>query len=50
MCEISREKCACKTDTLTTEMSCLEKSSKPTFLNLNEIVIYENITNLIVKI
>jgi hypothetical protein len=29
MCEISGEKCACKIDTIKTEMSCLEKYSHP---------------------
>jgi hypothetical protein len=49
-CEIRGEKCDCKMVSMAIEMSCLEKSSNPTILNLNELVIYENVTNLIVKI
>ena len=50
MCEISGEKCACKVVTMTTEMSCLEKSLTRTILNLNEIFISENVTILNIKI
>ena len=50
MCEISGEKCECKIDSIKTEMNCFEKSSFPKTLNLNEIVISENVTNIIVKI
>ncbi len=31
-------------------MNCLEKFSNPKILNFNEIVIYENVTNLIIRI
>jgi hypothetical protein len=50
MCELSGEDCVCKIDSIKTEMSCYEKSSNPKILNLNEIFISENVTNLIVKI
>jgi hypothetical protein len=50
MCEISGEKCECKIDAMTIEMSCLEKSFYQKILNLNEIVISENATNLVIKI
>ena len=50
MCEMSGEKCACKIDSMTTEMSCLEKSLTRTILNLNEIFISENVTILNIKI
>ncbi len=39
MCVISGEKCACKMNSIKTEMNCLEKFSNPKILNLNEIVI-----------
>jgi Leucine-rich repeat (LRR) protein len=50
MCGISGEKCICIIDSMTLEMSCLEKSSNPMILNLNEIIINENVNNLIIKI
>ncbi len=50
MCKISGEMCECKKDTLTIEMSCLERYSSPNILNLNEIVIYDDVANLTVKI
>ncbi len=50
MCEIRGEKCACKINSVTFIISCLEKSPNSTFFNLNEIAISENVTNLIVKI